>query len=141
LLYLPRLPSHASITVRYLLACFPLTVYGLARVPSVRRVVDERHRLCAFSYVSGLLVGGQLLVVYLWTVEASRGEAVQTHALVGLAAAGLVVGWVAADGAGRRSDRAGAVALGLATAAGTAFVVLAGLWHFAFVGPRAIPLG
>jgi len=141
LLYLPRLPSHATITVRYLLACFPLTVYGLARVPSVRRVIDERHRLCAFSYASGLLVGGQLLVVYLWTVEASRGGAVQTHALVGLATAGLVVGWVVADGAGRGSDRAGAVALGLAAAAGTAFVVLAGLWHSAFVGPRAIPLG
>jgi uncharacterized membrane protein YgcG len=141
LLYLPRLPTHASITVRYLLACFPLTVYGLARVPSVRRVVDERPRLCAFSYLSALLVGGQLLVVYLWAVEATRGRAVQTHALVGLATAGLVVGWAVADGTGRGSDRAGAIALGLAAAAGTAFVVLAGLWHFAFVGPRAIPLG
>ncbi|WP_254838285.1 hypothetical protein [Natronomonas marina] len=141
LVYLPRLPIHASITVRYLLALFPLSVYGLARIPSVRRVVEARTRLCAFSYAAGVFVGGQLLVVYLWAIDATIGEAVQTHALVGLGTAALVVGWAVADGVDRRFDRFGAVALGLAAAAGTAFVVLAGLWHFAFVGPRAVPFG
>lgn len=141
LVFLPRLPIHASITVRYLLPCYPLAVYGLARVPAVRRVVTERPRICSFVVASGLVIGGQLLVLYLWWIDATMGEAFQTHAIVGLAAASLVVVWVAADGAGRRSDRFGAVALGLAAAAGAALVVLAGLWHLAFVGPRAVPVG
>lgn len=141
LIYLPRIPIHASITVRYLLACYPLAVYGLARVPAVRRVVEQRPRLCAFTFAAGLVVGGQLLVLYLWWIEATLGEAFQTHAVVNLATAGLVAAWVVGDGLDHRSDRFGAVALGLAAAAGVAFVVLAGLWHFAFVGPRALPVG
>ena len=140
LMYLPRLPVHASLTVRYLLACYPLAVYGLARLPSVRRVLRERTRLCAATVASALLVGGQLLVLYQWAIDATMGEAVQTHALVGLATAGLLAAWAVADGLGWRRDRVGAVALGLAAAAGAAFVLLAGLWHFAFVGPRALPL-
>jgi hypothetical protein len=140
LVYLPRLPVHASLTVRYLLACYPLAVYGLARLPSVRRVLRERTRLCAATVASALLVGGQLLVLYQWAIDATMGEAVQTHALVGLATAGLLAAWAVADGLGWRRDRLGAVALGLAAAAGAAFVLLAGLWHFAFVGPRAFPL-
>ena len=140
LVYLPRLPVHASLTVRYLLACYPLAVYGLARLPSVRRVLRERTRLCAATVASALLVGGQLLVLYQWAIDATMGEAVQTHALVGLATAGLLAAWAVADGLGWRRDRVGAVALGLAAAAGAAFVLLAGLWHFAFVGPRALPL-
>ncbi|PSP49229.1 hypothetical protein BRC75_04365 [Halobacteriales archaeon QH_7_69_31] len=139
LVYLPRLPVHASLTVRYLLACYPLAVYGLARLPSVRRVMRERPRLCAATVASALLVGGQLLVLYQWAIDATMGEAVQTHALVGLATAGLLAAWAVADALGWRRDRVGAVALGLAAAAGAAFVLLAGLWHFAFVGPRALP--
>ena len=140
LVYLPRLPVHASLTVRYLLACYPLAVYGLARLPSVRRVLRARTRLCAATVASTLLVGGQLLVLYQWAIDATMGEAVQTHALVGLATAGLLAAWAVADGLGIRRDRLGAVALGLAAASGAAFVLLAGLWHFAFVGPRALPL-
>lgn len=141
LVYLPRLPVHASVTVRYLLACYPLAVYGAARVPAVRRVLAERPRLCAFAFGAGLLVGGQVLVLYLWRIDATLGEAVQTHAIAGLATAAVLAVWVLADGVGRRADRVGAVALGLAAAAGAAFVVLAGLWHVAFVGPRALPIG
>ena len=140
LVYLPRLPVHASLTVRYLLACYPLAVYGLARLPLVRRVLRERTRLLAATAASALLVGGQLLVLYQSAIDATMGEAVQTHALVGLATAGLLGAWAVADGLGWRRDRLGAVALGLAAAAGTAFVLLAGLWHFSFVGPRALPL-
>jgi hypothetical protein len=141
LVYLPRLPLHATITVRYLLALFPIAVYALVRMGSVRRVLSERLDLLGFTYASGVLVGGQLLVVYLWVVDATRGEAVQTHALVGLGTAGLLATWALFDAVGRRTDRFGAVALGLAAASGTVFLVLAGLWHFAFVGGRALPFG
>lgn len=140
LVYLPRLPLHATITVRYLLPLFPLAIYGLCRLPAVRRVIDERFRVCGFAYFAGILIGGQLLVVYFWATGAARGEAVQTHALVGLATAALLAGWAVADAGGYRNDRLGAVALGLAAASGTTFLVLAALWHFAFVGGRALPL-
>jgi hypothetical protein len=140
LVYLPRLPVHAAITVRYLLPLFPIALYGLFRVPAVRRVLDGRLRTCGFAYLAGVLVGGQVLVVYLWWIDAARGEAVQAHALVGLGAAALVAGWAVADAGGYRHDRLGAVALGLSGAAGTTFLVMAGLWHFAFVGGRGLPL-
>lgn len=141
LVYLPRLPLHATITVRYLLALFPIAIYALLRMVSVRRIISERLAVTVFTYASGVLVGGQLLVVYLWVVDATRGEAVQTHALVGLSTAGLLATWALLDTAGRREDRFGAVALGLAAASGTVFLILAGLWHFAFVGGRALPFG
>jgi hypothetical protein len=141
LVYIPRLPVHATITVRYLLALFPIVVYALARQDAVRRVVSRRLGVLTFSYVSGVLIGGQLLVVYLWAIDATRGEAVQTHALVGLAMAAILAGWALLDAFGYRENRLGAVAVGLAAASGTVFLLLAGLWHFAFVGGRAIPLG
>jgi hypothetical protein len=139
LIYLPRLPLHATITVRYLLPLYPIAVYALARQTAVRRIVRERARPMAFTYAGSLLVGGQLLVIYLWATDATRGEAVQTHALVSLLAAGLLAVWVLADALGYREDRVGAVALALSAAATTAFVVLGALWHFAFVGPQALP--
>lgn len=139
LIYLPRLPIHAAITVRYLVPLYPIAVYALARQASVRRVISERTPLVSFTYLGSLLVGGQLLVIYLWATDATRGEAVQTHALVSLLAAGLFAGWALADALGYREDRLGAVALAFAAAAATAFVVLAALWHFAFVGPQALP--
>ena len=141
LVYLPRLPLHATITVRYLLALFPIAIYAIVRFESVRRLLSERLDVAVFAYVSGVLVGGQLLVVYLWLIDATRGEAVQTHALVGLGTAGLLAAWALADAVGYREDRLGAVAFGLAGASGTVFLVLAGLWHFAFVGGRALPFG
>lgn len=140
LVYLPRLPLHATITVRYLLPLFPIALYGLFRLPAVRRVIDERYTACLVAYLGGVCIGGQLLVVYLWSIDAARGEAVQAHALVGLAVAALVAGWAVVDASGYRNDRLGAVGLGLAAAAGTVFLVLAGLWHFAFVGAQALPL-
>jgi 4-amino-4-deoxy-L-arabinose transferase-like glycosyltransferase len=139
LVYLPRLPIHAAVTVRYLLPLYPIAIYGIARQPAVRRIVRERARSMAFTYVGSLLVGGQLLVVYLWATDATRGEAVQTHAILGLLAAGLLAAWTLADAFGYREDRVGAVALALAAAATTAFVALGALWHFAFVGPQALP--
>jgi hypothetical protein len=139
LVYLPRLPIHAGITVRYLLPLYPIAIYAIARQTAVRRVVRERTRSIAFTYAGSLLVGGQLLVIYLWATDATRGEAVQTHALLGLLAAGLLAAWILADAFGYREDRVGAVSLALAAAATTAFVVLGALWHFAFVGPEALP--
>ena len=140
LVFLPRLPLHATITVRYLLPLFPLSIYGLFRLPAVRRVIEDRLLACGFTYLGGVLIGGQFLVVYFWTTDAARGEAVQTHALLSLAMAALVAGWAVADAGGYRNDRLGAVALGLAAASGTTFLVLAALWHFAFVGGQTLPL-
>ncbi|MEF8808051.1 hypothetical protein [Natronomonas sp.] len=139
LVYLPRLPIHAAVTVRYLLPLYPIAIYAVARQTAVRRVVRKHTRPIAFTYAGSLLVGGQLLVIYLWATDATRGEAVQTHALVGLLAAGLLAAWILADAFGYREDHVGAVTLALAAAATTAFVVLGALWHFAFVGPEALP--
>jgi len=140
---LHRLDGGTQVTGRHVLPVYPLLVYGVARLPAVRRVLRERTGTCALSYAAGVCVGGQLLLLALWATGASLGEASQVHAAVNAAAAVPVAGWALADAAGlrtERGDRAGAVALGLAAAAGTAFFLLARLVHFDYVGGVVLPL-
>jgi len=140
---LHRLTDGTQVTGRHVLPVFPLLVYGVARLPAVRRVLRDRAGLAAGAYVAGVCVGGQLLVLAVWATGASLGEASGLHAAVNAAAAVPVAGWALADAAGLRSDgtdRAGAVALGLAAAAGTAFFLVARLRHFDYVGGLVLPI-
>lgn len=138
--YLPRLPLHAQVTVRYLLPVFPLLAYAGARLPSVRRVVRERWRGVAWTYAATVLVGGQLLFAGFVLTDAALGEAMQAHALLGLGLALAVGAWAVAAATGRDHDRVGALVLGLAAGEGTVFVLLSGLYHFAYAGEFALPL-
>ncbi|MFB6166578.1 MAG: hypothetical protein ABEJ31_15575 [Haloarculaceae archaeon] len=141
LLYLPRLPLHAQVTVRYLHPIFPLGVYGLVRLPAVAESLDAHWRLAAWTWTGGVLVGGQLVVVVLAVGNYGRGEAVQLHALLALATAGLLgLVFVAAAASERVPRRLGAVAFGLAAAAGTVFVLLSGIVYFAYAGRFALPV-
>ena len=65
LLYLPQLPGHAQFTVRYLYVLYPLSVYGLVRLPWTRNVIRTRTKLLAWTYAAGVLIGGQLLFAWL----------------------------------------------------------------------------
>lgn len=146
-IYLPLLPLQATWTVRYLHPLYVLGVYGLVRIGAVRAVVREEWRLLAWSYAAFLLVGGQLLVALLASIEPTQGEAVQFHALVGVGfaiamAVTTVANVIAADRVSPATERwlrrAWAVVIAACCAATTALLLLWGLVYFPYA-PFALP--
>jgi hypothetical protein len=97
-MYVPKLPLHAQVTVRYLHPIYFLGVYALVRLPVVRSALTSWTATAVWSYAASVLVGGQLVVLYLVAIDAGLGEAVQFHALlahvlaVGRDALGLLAG-------------------------------------------------
>ena len=138
LLYLPVLPLHAQVTVRYLLVLYPLAVYGMARQAPLRRALGTHWRAALWTWVGGVLVGAQLFVAGVTAGSLARGEAMQVHAFAGLAVAGAFGALAAATVVTDRGDRAVAVAGGLAAALGTDFLLLSGLVYFQY-GQYALP--
>lgn len=131
LVYLPRLPLHTQITVRYLLPIVPMGVYGVARLGAVRGVVAGAGRRAAVALVGGTVVSLALLVAVRRALSLAVGEAMQFHALVALAGGALLAAWATAD---RDPDR-GAVVLGFAAGVGVALVVLVDLGYLTYGEP------
>jgi len=131
--YLPTLPLVSQITVRYLLSVFPLGIYGIARLPAVRSVLDERPRWALGSYLSSLAVGGPVLLGLVAVLGLAVGEAMQFHALVNLTTATVAAITVIVQTLGYEVDaRLGAVALASPVAAATTLVVAMQLEYFAY---------
>jgi hypothetical protein len=140
-LFLPRLPLHAQVTVRYLHPLFLLGVYGLARLPAVRSAVTANWRTTGLAYGGTVLIGGQLVVIALAAIQPGLGEAVQFHALLALATATVLAVWAVARTLSETvSERAGAVVLGAAAGVGTIFVLLSGIEYFSYAGEFALPV-
>lgn len=140
LVYLSRLPIHAQITVRYLLPIFPALVVLIVRLPVVRGVLDGHWRLLGWTYAAGVLIGGQLVVVALAFVNPGVGEAFQFHAWIALGVAAPLALWSLVGRADGWWGRAGAVLLGLATAAITVFLLMLTLDYFTVGNSQALPL-
>ncbi|MEF8787351.1 MAG: hypothetical protein V5A45_15600, partial [Haloarculaceae archaeon] len=134
LIYLPKLPLHSQITVRYILPVMPLLLYGVARCSFVYRAVADRPGWLLGSYLITVFVGGAVVTATLALADPAIGEAMQLHALVGLGAAvvaAIVVGsWPL-------HDDTRAVAAGLALPAGvtTVFLLLAKIEYFSYRVP------
>jgi hypothetical protein len=140
LLYAKRLPVHVQITIRYLLPTYPLLLYLLLRQPLVSTLLATRGRLVGWTYAAGVLLGTQLLLVYVVVRALPVAAAVQVHALLALAIAAFLGIAVVATAVEERADPVAAIALGLAGAAGTAFLLLTGLAYFSFVGEHVLPV-
>ncbi|MFC7200743.1 hypothetical protein [Halospeciosus flavus] len=139
LIYLPVLPLYAQITPRYLLPLFPLALYGVARLPAVRRALHER--LLLWTYAVGVFIGGQLLIVWVALNINGLGEAVQLHAVLNLALAALLVAWIGAERVlNQEFPRTGACIIALCAAAGTLFVLFARIEYFAVGEGPVLPL-
>ncbi len=138
-LYLSRLPLYAQLTQRYLLPLFPLVLYLLARSELAGRLADVGDSF-AWSYVAGVLVGGQLFVVAVVVRDLPPGEGAQLNAAVSLVAAVLVVVTGGLSVWTRRADRLTAAVVGLACAAGTVFLLVAHLRYFAGTGEAVLPV-
>ncbi|WP_123537133.1 hypothetical protein [Halosimplex salinum] len=138
LVYMPRLPLFAQVTVRYLLPVYVLAVYALVRQDWVRRTLGVRGRAALWSYLAGVFLGAQLLfvVVAVWTV--GRGGAVQLHAVAGLAVAVVFGVTATASALDDRFDGLTAVLSGITAALGTNLIALSALVYFQY-GPYALP--
>jgi len=138
LVYLPRLPLFAQITVRYILPVMPILLYAVIRIGPVRQTVQTELRVLTGSYLLTVLAGGLLVIGALWVAEPAAGEAVQLHALLGgavaIASVLAVVTWPVHE-----DLRAVAVGLAVPAAATTLFVVLSTVVYFAY-GPFALDL-
>lgn len=140
-LYIPRLPNNAQVTVRYLHPLYPLGVYALARTPQFRDTVVKQIQPALWSYVLGVLVGGQLLVITIVLLDPGFGESIQLHALVALATATILGVWTIASLVSDEVPNSyGGVAMGLTAAVSTVFVLLALLWHFTYASVYAVPV-
>ena len=140
LVYMSRLPIHAQVTVRYLFSVAPILVCLLVRLPPIRRALLGHWRTTLWSVAGGVLIGGQLLLVALVSLEVGRAEAFQFHALVGLATAAALGGWSLVAVATDRLDRVGAVLFGLSVAAAAVFVCFAATEYFGLGGAHALPV-
>jgi len=136
LLYLPRLPLHAQLTVRYLLPVFPIGLYFCLRSPSIRRPIEAHAPSLWWGYTAGLFIGGQILVIAVVSLTSTFGEAVQLHALIALGLAGALAVTAVSSAVFEDStvDRSLAVILGLTAATTTAFVVLVSIGYTDAIG-------
>jgi hypothetical protein len=138
LLYLPRLPLYSQITMRYLVPVMPIALYGVVRIPAVRRGLAEHFSTFLRSYVSATVVGVVGVVAIFGWIDPALGEALQFHALLNLAIVGIAVGLL---GLATVTDRAGSVAtaIGATGGAGTTLFALAGIEYFTY-GEYAFPI-
>ncbi|QIO22512.1 hypothetical protein [Haloarcula sp. JP-L23] len=140
LFYTSRLPIHAQVTVRYLFPLFPLGVYLLVRLPTVRRVLDVHWRAFCWTLAAGILLGGQLVVVAVAVGVNGIGAAFQLHALLSLSTALALSAWALTGRTERWSGRIGAVLLGLATSSAALFSILTAVEYYALGDTHALPM-
>jgi len=139
-LYFPFLPLFSQLTVRYLLPAVPALVYLLGRVPAVATAVETRPRLLAGWYGGAVAAGVLGLTVAGAWLEPAVGEAMQLHALVNLAACGVLTIAVVVTAAGAdRDTRVRTAAVATAGAATTVLVVAMQLAYFEY-GTYAVPV-
>jgi hypothetical protein len=139
LVYMDRLPIHTQVTVRYLLPVFALGLYGVARLPTVHRVAQADWRWLAGPSLA-VLVGGALVLaaVHRW-LSLAVGEAMQLHALLALACAVPVGGWLFVTELGLVDDRrVDAVALAVPMGLGTLLLSFTALAYFQY-GQYVVP--
>lgn len=134
--YLPRLPLHSQLTLRYVVPVMALLVYGVVRLAPVRRAIGDAPRVLAAGSLLAVIVAFLGLSLAGLALDLAIGEAVQLQALAGLATALLAAVAIATW---PLHEEPGAVALGVAAAAGTttAFLALSALVYFPY-GPYAL---
>ena len=138
IVYLPELPLVSQITLRYILPVFPILFYCVARLPPVHRAIEDVPEWLYGGYLLTVAGGGLAVVAALTVLDPAIGEAMQFHALLGLAAAVVAVVCL---GSWPLHDRSRVAAVGLAVPAGvtTVFLLLAGVEYFHYRLPGMAP--
>lgn len=140
-MYLPRLPLHVMFTMRYLHPIYPILIYALVRLTSVRRTVTREWRLLVSAYAVTVSVGGAVLLVLISIFASGVGDAVQLHARFSLGGAAVVAYWSVVATVYDGYERLGAVVLGFAGGMTTVYLILAAFEYFVYTSHFAIPVG
>jgi hypothetical protein len=138
LVYLPRLPLHSMITLRYVVPGMGLALYLVCRLPPIAAALSGHLRTTVRVYATTVIAGGLLFVVGGTTLDPAVGEAIQLHGLVGLSAATATAFAVAGTTVGGTA-RTAAGGLGVAAGVTTIFLLSASLWQFQYA-PYALDL-
>lgn len=128
-MYLPRLPLHSTITVRYLIPLVPMGVYGVYRLRPVREALSA-PRLSMLAGGTVVLAGGAFAMVAFAGMGDGIGVPMQAHAVANLAVAGVVAAWALLAVRRDLDPRIGPVVLGVAVGASTLLVLMSGLEYF-----------
>lgn len=131
LVYLPLLPLHSMVTLRYVVPAMPLLLYLVCRLAPVRAAISEAGETLGRWYAGTVALGTLLLVAGLPVIDPAVGEAFQLHALLGLATAAVAVA-VLATWPGHRDRRLVAVGLAIPAGVTTLFLLAAALWHLQY---------
>ncbi|MFB6152980.1 MAG: hypothetical protein ABEJ27_01890, partial [Halodesulfurarchaeum sp.] len=133
LLYRPRLPIHAQVTVRYLVPIVPMLVILIIMLPSVRTTIHEAGSIIAWTTATVALIGTQLSIALLVILQLTRGEAMQLYGMFA-ASIGILTGLTFAYKEWRpdRITTVAGVMLGLAVGTGAMFIILSGLVFFSY---------
>lgn len=139
--YLPYLPGHAQLTVRYLTPTLPIVVYLVVRHTPVREAIRERATTVGYAYGFTVLIGTQLFAAGTVLLDLGIGEIFQFYAVLSLAAGGILAAWTLLRVSGRLEyDAVGAVSLGVAAGMVGVFLLVAAFELFAFADDLALPL-
>lgn len=125
LVTMPTLPIHASVTVRYLHPIYPLGVYAIFRFTHLPTLVKENRMAFVWTYTPGVIIGGQLFILAVVLMGLPELSAIQLYAKISLTTG---AGVVLVAGYSLWNDRANStatVAVALATAVTTVFLLVA----------------
>lgn len=138
LLYLPRLPIHAQVTVRYLVPILPMLIVPIVSIPPVRRILERSVGLLILTVAATVLIGSQLMIAGIALLNLSMGEGVQLFGIIATGVGGLTAISLSLDSIRRPTKPiASTLALGIAIGLGGVFVVLTGLVFFQY-GPYVL---
>lgn len=137
LVYLPRLPLHATITVRYLVPMMPLLLYLGLRSTRVKTVIEDALEPLVASYVVAVMFG--LVAVGALTVDAVLIERMRLHAFIATAVWPLLGVVFILPNRMRGIVVARAVMIGVVAGATTVFILMSSVAHYAVIGDHALP--
>lgn len=138
LVYLPRLPLHSMVTLRYVVPAMALVCYLVCRLPPVTAALSDHLRTTGVAGVATVGVGGGLWVVAGPILDPAVGEAIQLHGLVGLAGATATTLTVAGTAVGHPGRRV-AVVIGTVGGLTTLLLLSGAFWQFQYA-PHALDL-
>jgi hypothetical protein len=139
LVYLPRLPTHGQMTVRYLTPLYPVAVYLICKHERLGTILADRLRAVAYGFEATVLLGVPAFVAAMLWVELGGPGAFDAVAgiavVVGVA---LFAGTVLVTTT-QRGNGLFAVLVGVAAGTTTGFVLLSQLVFFHY-GIHLLPV-
>jgi len=139
LVYLPRLPTHGQMTVRYLTPLYPVAVYLVCQHEQVGTVLANRLRTVAYAFESTVLLGVPTFVAAMLWFELGGAGGFDVVAGVAVAVGIALFASTVLVATVKGGERLFAVLVGVAAGTATGFVLLSQLIFFHY-GIHLLPV-